>query len=171
MGLTEYKITDAEIARKGIAAAPDTLRGSATENKRVFDRLIRESIKALFNGLIDSLSGEEGASEIGVRTVAGAAGGTVQAVLESLKTLVDAKLPRAEGEAALAQKSDRSATDRHFKDAAFDSGMNRMNFTREDGTTKAVYITPSRNINIYDGDTGVTYKLAAGSGRLMLEEV
>lgn len=57
MSLQEYKITDAQIAQKGVVAAPDRMTGTAAQNKAVFDRLIREAVKEAFNGLIEALEG------------------------------------------------------------------------------------------------------------------
>ena len=56
MALGQYKITDGDIAQKGVVAAPDILSGTAEENKKLFDRLIRETVKGDFNGLIDALT-------------------------------------------------------------------------------------------------------------------
>ena len=56
MSLGNYKIKDTDIASKGVVAAPDKLTGSAEENKKIFDRLIRETVKGDFNGLIDALT-------------------------------------------------------------------------------------------------------------------
>ena len=39
MGLSDFKITDADITSKGVQASPDQLGGTAEENKKVFDRL------------------------------------------------------------------------------------------------------------------------------------
>ena len=49
------KITDEEIAVKGVAAAPDVLNGTAAENKRLFDRLVRELVAVCFNSLVSQL--------------------------------------------------------------------------------------------------------------------
>lgn len=57
MSLSGYKITDEQIAQKGVIAAPDKMTGSAAQNKAVFDRLIREAVKGAVNGLIDALEG------------------------------------------------------------------------------------------------------------------
>jgi len=56
MSLGDYKLTDNDVSTKGVVAAPDRLTGTATENKRVFDRLIRDAFKGLYNGLIDVLT-------------------------------------------------------------------------------------------------------------------
>ena len=69
MSLQEYKITDAQIAQKGVVAAPDRMTGTAAQNKAVFDRLIREAVKGVFNDLIDAL--EEYGVEKTVRYVDG----------------------------------------------------------------------------------------------------
>lgn len=55
MAITDFRITDADVSGKGVVAAPDQLNGTATENKRIFDRLIREVVKEEHNGLIDAL--------------------------------------------------------------------------------------------------------------------
>lgn len=55
MALTDFKITDLDVSGKGVVAAPDQLSGTATENKKIFDRLIREVVKEEYNGLIDAL--------------------------------------------------------------------------------------------------------------------
>lgn len=56
MALEQYKIKNSDIATKGVVAAPDKLTGTAAENKAVFDRLIREAFKGLYNNLIDALT-------------------------------------------------------------------------------------------------------------------
>lgn len=56
MSLDAYKLTNAQIAEKGVVAAPTVLSGTADENKKVFDRLIREAVMGAFNGLIDALT-------------------------------------------------------------------------------------------------------------------
>jgi len=137
MSLTSYKLTEDAIARKGVIAAPDKLVGTAAQNKAVFDRLIREALRELFNGLIDALASGEGASEIGMTAVAGLAGGDVQTALGSLKTLLDAKSNSADTTAALSLKSDKAVTDLHFKSVSFDANTGVFTFTREDGSYTA----------------------------------
>ena len=55
MSLQDYKITDSDISEKGVVAAPDKLTGTVQENKKIFDRLIRETVKGHYNDLIDAL--------------------------------------------------------------------------------------------------------------------
>ncbi len=63
MSLNDYKITQGDIASKGVQAAPDVLSGSPAENKAIFDRLISEAVAVQFNALIDKLV-ENGAEAI-----------------------------------------------------------------------------------------------------------
>jgi len=68
------KITEQQLEQKGVIAAPDILTGTASENKAVFDRLVREVVTTVVNHLIDTLASSGGAAEIGAdgdQTVAG----------------------------------------------------------------------------------------------------
>lgn len=84
MALTDQKITDGDISAYGVAAAPDQLSGTIAENKRVFDRLIRDSIKQKFNALIDALRANTAAAELGAVNAAGDAT-NVNAYLQALE--------------------------------------------------------------------------------------
>ena len=56
MSIRDYKITDAQFSEKGVIAAPDTLTGTAAENKGVFDRFAREIIAPQFNAIVDNFA-------------------------------------------------------------------------------------------------------------------
>lgn len=88
MAITDLKLKDSDITAKGVVAAPTVLAGTPEENKKIFDRLIREVFQGDFNGLIDALTASTGAGEIGA-SVDGLTGGTVQALLTALKAYVD----------------------------------------------------------------------------------
>lgn len=55
MGLSDFKITDADITSKGVQASPDQLSGTAEDNKKVFDRLASGPVRDGHNKLIDTL--------------------------------------------------------------------------------------------------------------------
>lgn len=55
MGLSDFKITDADITSKGVQASPDQLSGTAEDNKKVFDRLTSGPVRGGHNKLIDAL--------------------------------------------------------------------------------------------------------------------
>ena len=134
MALQNYKITSADINRKGVVAAPDRLTGNAHQNKMVFDRLIREIVAELYNDLIDALTGTGGAGEIGTTAIDGITGGDVQTVLGSIKTVLDTKSSSTDMAAALALKADKTTTNLHIKTVSFDAETGVFTFTREDGS-------------------------------------
>ena len=132
--ISSYKLTDNDISTKGVVAAPTVLSGTATQNKQVFDRLIREVFKADFNNLIDALTATGGAGEIGA-TVPELSGATVQAVLLAMKALVDTKTSYTYTDTLLGYKSDKSVTDLHIKTVTLAPTTGVFTFTREDGTS------------------------------------
>ena len=165
MALSDHKITDAAIAEKGVVAAPDQLSGSARTNKMLFDRLIREAVKADYNGLIDALMAATGAGEIGA-AVDGLAGATIQSILNSIKTALDSKISSAVTEAALALKSDKAVTNKHIKSVELDEATGTFTFTRENGT-KIMIDTALEKVAVnftYDEDSqSLLLTLADGS--------
>ena len=95
MALKDKKITEAGINQHGVVSAPDHLTGTPTENKKVFDRLVRALVAQSVNGLIDDLAGTGGAEEIGVSPINGLSGSNVQELLAAMKTLLDKRIAEA----------------------------------------------------------------------------
>ena len=165
MSITSFKITDSDISSKGVVAAPTVLSGSPEENKRVFDRLVREVLKGDFNALVDALAATTGAGEIGA-AVEGLTGATVQAVLNAVKAGLDGKVADADFSAALALKSDKTVTNNHIKAVELDSDTGVFTFTRENGT-KITIDTALEKVAVnfdYDAETqSLVLTLADGS--------
>ena len=165
MALSDHKITDAAIAEKGVVAAPDQLSGSARTNKMLFDRLIREAVKADYNGLIDALMAATGAGEIGA-AVEGLTGATVQAILNAIKAALDAKASDAATSAALEGKADKLTISSHIKEVELDSSTGVFTFTRQNGT-KITIDTALEKVAVnfaYDAETqSLVLTLADGS--------
>lgn len=138
MALTNRKITSTDISTKGVIAAPDKLTGTAAENKAIFDRLIREIVKEVVNGIVDDLVAESGASEIGFSSIEGVTAGNVQAAVTALKAIADTKADSDIVEADLDLKADKATTNLHFKDISLNSETGVITLTRENGTTKAI---------------------------------
>ena len=65
MSFTSQKITDSDITTYGVQSQPNKLSGSALQNKKAFDKLITEAVKAKFNALIDELVAITAAAQIG----------------------------------------------------------------------------------------------------------
>ena len=93
MALKDRKITETGIATHGVSAAPDRLVGTAAENKKVFDNLVRNVVAEQVNGLVDDLMSQEegisGAEQVGFAPIAGVVGGNIRAAICNLKEQID----------------------------------------------------------------------------------
>ncbi len=67
MGIEKLKIVEGDYAGLGVSSAPDRMTGSASENKAVFDRLVKQLMAPRHNQLIDALRAQGGAGEIGAK--------------------------------------------------------------------------------------------------------
>ena len=123
------KITDEQITTYGVVSQPDVLSGTPAANKAVFDKLIRDSIKANYNGLIDALTSTTGANEIGAQ-VTGITGQTVQLILSALKVLVDDCYTKAEADAEIGTETNTLVQDITIN---MDTGV--ITVTKKDGTS------------------------------------
>lgn len=131
MAMTDHKITENMMENKQVTDAPDQPQGTAQQNKYLFDRLAKEVIIPAFNALINSLTSAGGA-DIGV-SVPGVSGTTVQAVLNSMKTLIDGRYTKAQSDANLKNK-----TDPLIKSVGLDPQTGIWTFTKENGQTVKV---------------------------------
>lgn len=131
MAMTDHKITENMMENKQVTDAPDQPQGTAQQNKYLFDRLAKEVIIPAFNALINSLTSAGGA-DIGV-SVPGVSGTTVQAVLNSMKTLIDGRYTKAQSDANL-----KSKTDPLIKSVGLDPQTGIWTFTKENGQTVTV---------------------------------
>ena len=131
MAMTDHKITENMMENKQVTDAPDQPQGTAQQNKYLFDRLAKEVIIPAFNALIDSLT-SAGAVDIGV-SVPGVSGTTVEAVLNSMKALVDDRYTKAQSDANL-----KSKTDLLVKSVELDPQTGIWTFTKENGQTVKV---------------------------------
>lgn len=131
MAMTDHKITENMMENKQVTDAPDQPQGTAQQNKYLFDRLAKEVIIPAFNALIDSLT-SAGAVDIGV-SVPGVSGTTVEAVLNSMKALVDDRYTKAQSDANL-----KSKTDLLVKSVEMDPQTGIWTFTKENGQTVKV---------------------------------
>lgn len=131
MALDTHKITEKMMENKQVTDAPDQPQGTAQQNKYLFDRLAKEVIIPAFNKLIDSLTSAGGA-DIGV-SVPGVSGTTVEAVLSSMKTLIDDRYTKFQSDANLKNK-----TDPLIKSVKLDPQTGIWTFTKENGQTVTV---------------------------------
>lgn len=82
MGFNDHKIENTDITTYGVVAAPDVLSGTAEDNKKLFDRLIREIVRVDFNGLIQDLQMQSAAEQIGFQNVEGLNASNIQDAIE-----------------------------------------------------------------------------------------
>ena len=166
MSLQDYKITDEAISQKGIVSSPDKLTGKAEDNKKLFDRLVRETVKTLFNALIDELASKLGASGIGALKIIEEGEETVQGQLSALAAHVKSLAKSSDVETLLKLKTDTDVSNKHFKNVSFDSLTGIFEFERESGE-KVSFDTAIEKIAInfeYDADTeSLVLHLADGS--------
>ena len=83
MSFNDCKISESQIQTTGVQSQPDTLTGSAADNKMVFDALPTLAIQKL-NSLIDQMQQQAAAGQIGVTPFDGMTAQTLQAALEQI---------------------------------------------------------------------------------------
>lgn len=136
MALSELKKTETDIKQYGVSSAPDKLRGTAAENKAVFDNLFRNSGMPKFNALIDALLDGTAAPEIGVQAVSGMQGvTTLQGALERFaEMLVDisqgsvadgsvSEIKLADGAVTARKLAEKAVTTEKLADGAVGTGQ------------------------------------------------
>ncbi len=89
MSFLDLKISESAIQSTGVQSQPDTLTGSAADNKKVFDALPTLIIRQ-FNLLLEALGGTGAASEVPIEPIYGMTAKNVQqALAEISKNLAD----------------------------------------------------------------------------------
>lgn len=71
------------------------MKGTAADNKKVFDNLVRNVVAEQLNGLVDDLAGNGGAAEIGASPISGLDGDNVQQLLAEMKAVLDERIEEA----------------------------------------------------------------------------
>ena len=84
MSIQEQKITQEAIAANGVQSQADKLTGTAAQNKKVFDALVTAVVREKFNALLDELTGNGCAAQLGVATIPGFSASDIQTALEQL---------------------------------------------------------------------------------------
>ncbi len=105
------KITDEQMDAVGVVSAPDVLTGTPSENKNVFDKMVRQLIAPAYNRAVDAIdainqteSGIQAAEAVRVA----AENGRVQA--ESSRAAAETQRSQAE-QARTERESDREAAE------------------------------------------------------------
>lgn len=129
----DKRITESELSGKYVIYADDQPKGTAQENKYLFDRVAKEVIVPRFNALITAIE-EAGADGMGA-TVPGVEGTTVQEILSGLKALIDDRYTKAQTDEKLGYKADKSTVARMVERIEFTEGTGIFKIYRQDGTS------------------------------------
>lgn len=159
MGLTDLKFTETDFLNKKIADLSDTPNSdgmSAAELKAYFDYIPKTLIALTrLNSIIDIISGSSGAENVGASTITGVTGITAQAILESLKSLIDLRYTKNETDNLLSFKATNETVSQLIKNVDFDEDTGKFTFTFESGNTKEIDTAMEKiAVNFsYDPDT------------------
>lgn len=96
MSFNDCKISESQIQTTGVQSRPDTLTGSAADNKMVFDALPTLVIQKL-NSLIDQMQQQAAAGQIGVTPFDGMTAQTLQDALEQIQADIGGNYSGADG--------------------------------------------------------------------------
>lgn len=132
MPISELKINSDGIDKNGVIAAPDKLNGTADENKKVFDRLIRSYVMGLYNALIDALTAQTGASEIGAN-IESVVTKTIQGVLDAFNMRINDRYTISQTESLISQE-----TSTLVQNVTLDLDTGILTVQKKDGTKTSV---------------------------------
>ena len=137
MGLTDLKFKETDFTNKKIADLSDTPSsdGMTAEQLKAYFDYIPKAMIALgaINQIIDALSGTSGAQDIGA-SVTGVTGINVQAVMNSLKELIDDRYTKAAANALLDEKASTETVSGMIASVDFEAGTGVFTFTEQGGT-------------------------------------
>lgn len=137
MGLTDLKFKETDFTNKKIADLSDTPSsdGMTAEQLKAYFDYIPKAMIALgaINQIIDALSGSSGAQDIGA-SVTGVTGINVQAVMNSLKELIDDRYTKAAANALLDEKASTETVSGMIASVDFEAGTGVFTFTEQGGT-------------------------------------
>lgn len=120
-----------------VSSLADRPQMTAAALKAAFDSNTNQ-VKPALNGVIDDLTGTDGATNIGTSPIDGVTGTDVQAMLAFLKGLIDLREPTENVNQKLALKADKAVTDKHVKTVSFDGKTGVFAFISEDGTSQTL---------------------------------
>ena len=120
-----------------VSSLADRPRMTAAALKAAFDSNTNQ-VKPALNGVIDDLTGTDGAMNIGTSPIDGVTGTDVQTMLAFLKGLIDLREPTENVDQKLALKADKAVTDKHVKTVSFDGKTGVFTFISEDGTSQTL---------------------------------
>lgn len=134
MALTNRKITG---WAQSIVSLDDKPKLTAAALKAAFDSNSNE-LKPAINGMIDDLTGQTGAGEIGTSPIEGVTGTDVQTMLAFLKGLIDLRDPATDVDRKLALKADTATVAAMVKSVGFNAQTGVFTITEQGGTVHEI---------------------------------
>lgn len=134
--LDSYKITDNDLVNKAVTYADDRPKGTAQQNKYLFDRVAKEVLIPKFNELLAHLV-QSGAGDLGA-SVPGIAGTNVQEILNGVKTMLDDRYTKEQADGLLGDKADKVTVAPMVRDVTFDEKTGVLTVHRQNGQTSAL---------------------------------
>ena len=155
MGLTDLKFKETDFTNKKIADLSDTPSsdGMTAEQLKAYFDYIPKAMIALgaINNIIDALCSTSGAEDIGA-SVTGVTGINVQAVLTSLKGLIDDRYTKAAADALLDGKASTSTVSGMIASVDFDPETGIFTFTEQGGTAHTFDTSLEKVVTNWDYD-------------------
>lgn len=139
--INDFKVKDEDFDDLDIMSLPSRPSAagmSAAQLQERFDAGSKQVIRPKLNALIDLLNGTEGADNIGITTIEGLSGYTVQQILLAIKLLLDDKKNTEQSDREIAQKFDTAEAQALVKEITFSEGSGVFTITKYDGSVKTI---------------------------------
>ena len=141
MPLLDFKFNESDFIGKKIGDLSDTPSsdGMTAEALKAYFDYIPKTMIALgaVNNIIDLLVSSAGAENIGAN-ISGVTGTQVQAILESVKTMLDDRYTKSAADALFDAKADNTTVNAMVKSISFDKDTGVFAITEQGGTTYTI---------------------------------
>ena len=137
MALSDCKVKNEDFENMDIASLSDRPSAdgmSAQMLKERFDAATKHIVQPKFNQLIEILTSQEGADNIGITPIEGIAGYTVQQILTAVKILLDDKQSIEQSNIDVGKKFDTAEAQALVKEISFSEGSGVFTITKYDGS-------------------------------------
>ena len=139
--INDLKIKDEDFADLDIESLSDRPSAdgmSAQKLKERFDAGSKKVVKPKYNQLIEILTSQEGADNIGITPIEGVAGYTVQQILMAVKILLDDKQSIEQSNIDVGKKFDTAEAQALVREISFSEDSGVFTITKYDGSVKTI---------------------------------
>ena len=139
--INDLKIKDEDFADLDIESLSDRPSAdgmSAQKLKERFDAGSKKVVKPKYNQLIEILTSQEGADNIGITPIEGVAGYTVQQILMAVKILLDDKQSIEQSNIDVGKKFDTAEAQALVREVTFSESSGAFTITKYDGSKQTI---------------------------------